>query len=243
MSTVSPTPIATRSTVPSRGARSSFCIFIASRTSSCWPAVTASPGATSRAAILPGMMARTSSGPPVTPSAAAPGTLPQDGARSDPTLEHEPPAADDDLDGAVLRRLARRVGRRSVLDRARAAVDGRAGGRRPSTAGRPAPGRRRTGSPVAADGDPAAGSGGRPARGLAHRGHRSSAASRPSRRQADRPSGEAPPGADGTPARPARVGSSSGRQAGRERGARHRLARSAGRPSARRPSRSRGCPR
>ena len=32
--------------VPSLGARSSFCIFIASTTSSCWPAETASPGAT-----------------------------------------------------------------------------------------------------------------------------------------------------------------------------------------------------
>ena len=34
-----PRPTATRSTVPSRGARSSFCIFIASTTRSVWPAV------------------------------------------------------------------------------------------------------------------------------------------------------------------------------------------------------------
>ena len=37
-STVAPGPTATRSTVPSRGDRSSFCIFIASTVSSCWPA-------------------------------------------------------------------------------------------------------------------------------------------------------------------------------------------------------------
>ena len=44
-STVAPAPTATRSTVPSRGDRSSFCIFIASTVRSCWPAVTTSPGA------------------------------------------------------------------------------------------------------------------------------------------------------------------------------------------------------
>ena len=70
-STVWPTPTATtRSTVPARGARSSFCIFMASTTRSCWPATTASPGATATDTTRPGMIARTSVGPPC--AAAAP---------------------------------------------------------------------------------------------------------------------------------------------------------------------------
>ena len=64
-----PGAIPTRSMVPSLGARSSFCIFIASTTSSCWPATTASPGATATLTTLPGMMARISSGP-LRPAAA-----------------------------------------------------------------------------------------------------------------------------------------------------------------------------
>ena len=56
-------PTATRSTIPARGARSSFCIFIASTTRSRWPASTASPASTATDTTRPGMMARTSVGP------------------------------------------------------------------------------------------------------------------------------------------------------------------------------------
>src|SRR5207247_1522030 len=62
-SIVWPSPTATRSTVPARGARSSFCIFIASTIRRVRPASTASPATTRTAATLPGMIARISAGP------------------------------------------------------------------------------------------------------------------------------------------------------------------------------------
>ena len=59
----------TRSMVPSRGARSSFCIFMASTTSSCWPATTrVARRPPTPPTTLPGMTARTSSGPLRRPS-------------------------------------------------------------------------------------------------------------------------------------------------------------------------------
>ena len=84
--------------VPSLGARSSFCIFIASTTSSCWPAVTASPGATETVTTLPGMIARTSSGPLVA-LAARPrlARSRRDAIRSDSDLHLEPEAVHEDL--------------------------------------------------------------------------------------------------------------------------------------------------
>ena len=68
MSTVAPAPAGTRTTVPSRGARSSFCIFMASTARRVWPTWTVSPTATATDAILPGMMARISRGPPAAPA-------------------------------------------------------------------------------------------------------------------------------------------------------------------------------
>ena len=62
-STVWPTAAATRSTVPARGDRSSFSIFIASTARSRWPATTVSPASTATDTTRPGMMARTSVGP------------------------------------------------------------------------------------------------------------------------------------------------------------------------------------
>ena len=70
-STVAPVVAGILATVPDRGARSSFCIFIASTASRVWPASTRSPGLTATDATLPGMMARISSGPPAPGDRAA----------------------------------------------------------------------------------------------------------------------------------------------------------------------------
>ena len=75
-STVCPTETSTRSTVPSRGARSSFSIFIASTARSRWPAVTASPGVTATDTTRPGMMARTAVGPWWSPPIGRPSPAP-----------------------------------------------------------------------------------------------------------------------------------------------------------------------
>ena len=84
---------------PARGARSSFCIFIASTTRSVWPASTASPAATATAATRPGIMARTSTGPlAARASRARVARRPKVGPGGVLDLELEPPAVDDDLD-------------------------------------------------------------------------------------------------------------------------------------------------
>ena len=88
-----------RSTGPARGARSSFCIFIASTTSSCWPASTGSPAATDTATIRPGMIARSSLGPD-DPGVGPPARRTLARARPDARdsrLDLDPPAVDHDL--------------------------------------------------------------------------------------------------------------------------------------------------
>ena len=109
-----PGPTATRSTVPSRGDRSSFCIFIASTASSCWPAVTASPGVTATVTTRPGMMARTSVGPCRAGARRALVARARRAARSaSSTSKLEPPAVHDDLEPAGS------IGRTRAGDRAR----------------------------------------------------------------------------------------------------------------------------
>ena len=56
-----PTTLPTR---PARGARTSFCIFMASMVSSVWPSATSSPSATPTATTRPGRVAVMSTGPP-----------------------------------------------------------------------------------------------------------------------------------------------------------------------------------
>src|SRR2546425_818091 len=68
-----------RVTRPSLGAGSSFSIFIASTTTTPCPAFTSCPSRASTAAILPGMIARTSTGPSCTSAAAAAAALVQEG--------------------------------------------------------------------------------------------------------------------------------------------------------------------
>ena len=71
-STVAPSFTATCATVPSRGAFSSFSIFIASTTITPCPALTASPSATSTFTTLPGMGERTGCGPDFARAVTAP---------------------------------------------------------------------------------------------------------------------------------------------------------------------------
>ena len=69
-----PRPRAPRSTVPARGERSSFSIFIASTTTSPWRAATVSPAFTSTLAIRPGIGATTRCDPgDATPPPTRPG--------------------------------------------------------------------------------------------------------------------------------------------------------------------------
>ncbi len=98
-STVWPTETSTRSTIPSRGARSSFSIFIASTARSRWPAVTASPGRhrhrhdASRddgTNVRRAVVGRRRS--------AGRRPLPQVGVAGVLDLDLEPPAGHDDLD-------------------------------------------------------------------------------------------------------------------------------------------------
>ena len=63
LTTVALAVTSTLATVPPRSARSSFCIFMASSTSSDWPELTASPRLTTTPTTLPGIGARTSPAP------------------------------------------------------------------------------------------------------------------------------------------------------------------------------------
>ena len=198
-STFSPTATATRSIVPSRGARSSFCIFIASRTSSCWPAVTSSPEATFSATILPGMMARTSTGPPAGPSLRPRRARSRRDARTSarsrrrPASHRRPPRGPRPRPACAARPARARAGSAcpapstsvawappSLVRWTVAAVPSTStpSGERSDDDHRIAVEARRPWPTETRDG-PAG----------AHRGHRSVAASRPSRRQPERPSG------------------------------------------------------
>ena len=171
--------------------RSSFCIFIASTTRSCWPATTASPGV-DRHATRPARDDGTDLGRPAHGRAAARprrGPLAEGGSARRLDLDLEPPAVDDDLAPGDARtgdrRLIEAPSARSGRTRAwvGAVVARRAAARRGSTTigARPACGRRgrepdrgrlaESAGPVAHDGR-----GRRPRAGPAWRQRSSSAA-------------------------------------------------------------------